>query len=678
MKLPVLLVVSALTAALSTQLPSSTPLGQLLDHVRAGSSAEAVDAFSKWPDDRVLTEAAVPPDPENITQIGALLLLHLETGIRKRTLGDAAPNSTNDIVREVHFRLSEPLLARVAEFGLQRKDAAALEFCRDWWIVGLSHQARRVVLSRAMDPPLALLRAHPRFNDHPDVALARGTVEESLIGPESDGPFGSIINSWAISTPNGNFDGVFVQGAEREYRRAIRDDPGQAEAQLRLGRLLFLVNRKREAESELSAAVKRAGNRDPFVAYLAHLFQARLAETEGQVNSAISGYRAAIAVLPTAWTARIGLSQALIMNGREAEGWAIARSVLEDNDVVPDPWSFYNASLYHQNADRLARMRTWVAGRPVPAAQRSAIAAPTAAPAPSPVLLPEPTPAAGHRFSSTTDGVRLDVRVLDAGKPVTGLSSDDFDVVDQGVRQTVVSAQSVSGVSIALVIDTSESVDRPEYWTLVRRSADAVASALRSGDDVSVVAADDRPVLVLRSSRDLNRVRTAVADLRPRDDSRTALWDAVLTATSLGVDRDVWPLVFVVSDGADNVSWFDRSRIFPHLQRTGVMVDAIDTISTFLYKHTTYVPPDLMASQGSWTMEGVKRSGGVLFRAVEGDLNEAVAARLDDLRKGYIVTYQPRGGSDDKGWRNVTVRLKNGKRGTVTTRPGYYVGKSRR
>src|SRR5262249_42014262 len=58
--------------------------------------------------------------------------------------------------------------------------------------------------------------------------------------------------------------------AINDYRTALEEDPLLSEAQLRLGRMLALVNRTGPAREALEAAAKAPG--DPRVPYLAQLF----------------------------------------------------------------------------------------------------------------------------------------------------------------------------------------------------------------------------------------------------------------------------------------------------------------------------------------------------------------------------------------------------------------------
>jgi hypothetical protein len=137
-------------------------------------------------------------------------------------------------------------------------------------------------------------------------------------------------------------------------------------------------------------------------------------------------------------------------------------------------------------------------------------------------------------------------------------------------------------------------------------------------------------------------------------------------------------LVLIVSDGADNVSWFDRPRIFPRLARIGVVVDGIGVPLLGQIAATAEMTDwgDDKAS-GPISFDPLTPStGGLAFDAKRPDLAARMSARFAALRASYILTYQPTGARpDDKGWHEVQVKLKNGKRGQVQVRAGYYEAK---
>ena len=67
--------------------------------------------------------------------------------------------------------------------------------------------------------------------------------------------------------------------------------------------------------------------------------------------------------------------------------------------------------------------------------------------------------AQGPTFSAKLEVVRLDVLVTAGGKPLRGLTVDDFDVSDNGVRQTLnLASFEQIPLSVVLALDASASL----------------------------------------------------------------------------------------------------------------------------------------------------------------------------------------------------------------------------
>jgi LmbE family N-acetylglucosaminyl deacetylase len=151
----------------------------------------------------------------------------------------------------------------------------------------------------------------------------------------------------------------------------------------------------------------------------------------------------------------------------------------------------------------------------------------------------------------------------------------------------------------------------------------------------------------------------------------------VAAAGFLLLDRPGRPVVLLLSDGIDNVSFpeapSDRGQqrlqreTERALQRVGVSIDFVAVPRTYDLRLDDSPPGDLRP-------ETIARAtGGERFDAHDEDLARKLAARLDELRASYVITYTPQGVGRDDGWHDVEIRLV-GREGTVRARPGYFAG----
>jgi tetratricopeptide (TPR) repeat protein len=98
------------------------------------------------------------------------------------------------------------------------------------------------------------------------------------------------------------------------YEKALVEDPEHAEAHLRLGAVELLRGRTERGLEKLQWVTERA--REPDLVYLAHLFIGRERERAGDLDDALTSYRAALDADALGQAAYIATSHALRVSGR--------------------------------------------------------------------------------------------------------------------------------------------------------------------------------------------------------------------------------------------------------------------------------------------------------------------------------------------------------------------------
>ncbi len=260
-------------------------------------------------------------------------------------------------------------------------------------------------------------------------------------------------------------------------------------------------------------------------------------------------------------------------------------------------------------------------------------------------------------FSTRVDAVRVDALVTNRGRPVLGLTKDDFELLDNGVAQRIewVDVGDLP-VNVVLVLDTSDSVTGPLLAHL-RTAGEAVLDALRPGDQVAVLGFSHL-VAVGGLTNDLARAREALTE--PGTPGQTALVDAVLAALLVAASDAGRGLVMVFSDGLDTASWLEPATVLDAAQRGQAVVYAVAT---------------KRAGRDTFLRDVTADTGGALW-SVEStdDLARHFVAIVEEFRHRYLLAYTPQGVSSE-GWHRLTLRVK-GRRATVHARPGYLAGGS--
>lgn len=263
-------------------------------------------------------------------------------------------------------------------------------------------------------------------------------------------------------------------------------------------------------------------------------------------------------------------------------------------------------------------------------------------------------------FRSATDLVSVNASVKRGNAPVAGLTAEDFELTDNGVRQQIeaVSIESVP-IDVSIVMDLSGSVtaDVGPFQADIR----AFVQMLRPTDRVRLVTFADAvreiaPMGPPSSPLPLNQIRVG---------GSTSLNDALMYGLLwTGVEPDRRHLVVAFTDGYDSKSTLDSDR----MPRIAARVDAV--LHAVLAESPVQVFARYRTSLDA-LVEAAHRTGGEahrLKRAVE-DFRQIV----DDFRASYVLRYTPQGVTRE-GWHELTVRVTRPGTFTVRARQGYAVG----
>jgi len=260
-------------------------------------------------------------------------------------------------------------------------------------------------------------------------------------------------------------------------------------------------------------------------------------------------------------------------------------------------------------------------------------------------------------FSARVESVRVDVLVLEDGRPVRGLGAADFQIADNGVPQQVdlVSFEQIP-LNVVLALDMSDSVAGDRLAQL-RDASLAVLDGLTKDDQAALVTFSHIVALGAPLSKDLGAVRAALADAQGAGE--TSLVDGVYAAMTVGESDVGRALLLVFSDGLDTASWLTADAVLEAAKRSDVVAysAAIGTVGGAPFLH------ELSAL-----------TGGTLYKIESTkDLRATFLRILDEFRHRYLVSYTPQGVTKD-GWHRLDVRVRN-RRATIKARPGYLAGR---
>jgi VWFA-related protein len=260
-------------------------------------------------------------------------------------------------------------------------------------------------------------------------------------------------------------------------------------------------------------------------------------------------------------------------------------------------------------------------------------------------------------FVSRTDAVRVDVAVFDGDRAVPSLTAADFEVLDNGVKQTLGGAQrNTLALDLRLLFDTSGSISS-EDLEKYRRAMARVASALKPDDRMEVLAFNGRIAEVVPLQHPPIQI---ALDRQGRDG--TSFFDAVSLAMITRPQADRRQITIVLSDAVDNASFFDKDTLYDAARRTNAVVYTVLPIGLAQDKSRFTARLDMLA----------RVTGGHLFSAKwDSRLGTTVTRALEEFRQGYVIHFQPTG-VQLEGWHKLTVRVLGGRHYTIRAREGYF------
>jgi Ca-activated chloride channel family protein len=258
-------------------------------------------------------------------------------------------------------------------------------------------------------------------------------------------------------------------------------------------------------------------------------------------------------------------------------------------------------------------------------------------------------PAAGAvRPHFSADGIKLETKLVNVivtvsdpdGKAINGLTKDNFEVFDDGVKQEIAHfTEDDAPISLGIIFDVSGSMTG-----IIKRSIAALErlfETCNNDDEFFEVAFSDRAQLVQDYTSSSSQILNRVLSADPK--GATSLYDAVY----LGIEkakqgRHARKALLIISDGEENNSRYSGGELGRLLRESDVQVYAIGISDTYV---------------GAGTLKHLAgMSGGRAFFPSEETLMDIYSRISLMMRRQYLIGFYPTG--TDTGARRHRVRLK--------------------
>jgi Ca-activated chloride channel homolog len=268
---------------------------------------------------------------------------------------------------------------------------------------------------------------------------------------------------------------------------------------------------------------------------------------------------------------------------------------------------------------------------------------------------------------------QLYVSVTRGGGAVSGLSREDFTVIDDGQPQELVTFDGGdAALTVALLLDASASMEGVRLEAAVG-GVEAFLAGLGPLDEAEVLAFDDLLRGAVRvPASGAGAWRETIGQLRAA--GGTAVNDMLYLALRSLEARQGRRVVVLLSDGVDVHSALSAEEV---LWAQGVSDAAVYWIQLadageFDRVRSARRSVDEHGRERAGLLQVVERSGGRVVRVDSvAEIAAAFTGILAELRSQYVLGYYPTVDVDDGRWHDVEVRVA-APRLSVRTRRGYF------
>jgi Ca-activated chloride channel homolog len=273
------------------------------------------------------------------------------------------------------------------------------------------------------------------------------------------------------------------------------------------------------------------------------------------------------------------------------------------------------------------------------------------------------------RFRAGVDLVSLNVTVMDGPKYVTGLEEGDFDVFEDGVKQSLtIFSQVQQPIALAILLDTSNSME--DKLATAQEAATGFVRRMKKNDVIEVIDFNSQVRIPQPFTGDVAALERAIRQTKVN--GSTSLYNALYVSlkglkderakSSEEIRRQA---IVVLSDGDDTSSVIEYEDVLELAKRSETAIYAIglrqQETGRGKFKEAEFVLRQLSQETG----------GRVFFPASIAELPKIYEQISEELASQYSMAYSSKNPMRNGAWRRIDVRVN--KPGLVArSRRGYY------
>ena len=276
---------------------------------------------------------------------------------------------------------------------------------------------------------------------------------------------------------------------------------------------------------------------------------------------------------------------------------------------------------------------------------------------------------AAQRFKAGVDLVPLSVSVSDGSKFITDLEEHEFEVFEDGSKQSVTFfSRRHLPIALAILLDTSNSME--DKLPTAQEAAVGFAKRLRAEDVIEIIGFSTQVRILQPFTNEFPALERAIRGTTA--DGSTALYNSIyislkeLKKIKARSEEEIRrQAIVVLSDGDDTSSLLPYEEVLDLAKRSETAIYTIGLrppdIGRASFKEAEYVLRQLAQETG----------GRAFFPSSVHELPKIYDAISQELSTLYSIAYSSKNPARNGAWRRVVVRVT--RPGLVTrTRQGYY------
>jgi len=273
------------------------------------------------------------------------------------------------------------------------------------------------------------------------------------------------------------------------------------------------------------------------------------------------------------------------------------------------------------------------------------------------------------KFRAGVELVSLNVTVMEGTKYVTGLQQEDFEVYEDGAKQSLSFFSAVQQpIALAILLDTSNSME--EKIATAQEAATGFVRRMKKDDVIEVIEFNSQVRIPQPFTNDVNALERAIRQTTVN--GSTSLYNAIYVSLrglkderAKNAEEIRRQAIVVLSDGDDTSSVIEYDDVLDLAKRSETAIYAIglrqQESGRGKFKEAEFVLRQLSQETG----------GRVFFPTSVAELPKIYEQISDELASQYTMAYSSKNPMHNGAWRRIDVRV-NKPGVSARTRRGYY------